>query len=576
MEREGSPRVGGMTGPDPGVTAVLALFLTPLIASLGPLISKAFIPAAPSRKESALAEPLTTVCVLSAVLIPSAALALLYNLVRGDGRILLELGLPSPLAIPYIMDGPAWLACALISLVALCSAVYGLAYGGLSPGFWFFYLIALAALYSCVLSDDLFNLFVSLELLALSSYVLIAYKRTPSALWASYSYLITSTVAVVFYLLGLYLVYGYVGTLSLTAARDAIRALGPEPPRDLRLALCFLSVALGVRGAYAPFHAWLPEAHASAPHPVSALLSGASLAAGYFALARLLGLLEAPSLLMGLRIAGTATALAGGMFAVAQRNAKRLLAWSSVGHAGLCVAALASGFFEAGALHAVSHGAAKALLFLCIGTLSDSVGSREISRLRGRAGFGTSLGIILGVASLAGLPPLAGAATKSLAGYSAGSGGAAYRLALNFAAVLSAAAVFRLLPVIGLFAARSAKPGQRFAPRLRTAAAALGILPLAGICLLGASAAVLNSASNLLGAGIHPASGMLASFGEASVMKPLLTLAAGAGTALLAETRPGTTILGLWERRGTGADAALRLVLAGAAAAALLEILQVA
>lgn len=548
-----------MTGPGPGVTAVLAVFLTPLVAALGPLVSKAFLPGDSEGGNGSLSRLVQSIFVLTAVLVPALALASVYPLIAGGTRVTLVLGLSSPLAIPYVMDGPAWLACALVSLVALCSGVFGLTSGKHSPGFWFFFLVALSALYSCVLSSDLFNLFVSLELLALSSYILIAYKRTASALWASFSYLVTSTVAVVLYLLGVYIVYGYTGSLSLEAASAAIRSLGPEAPRDLRLALGFLSVALGVRGAYAPFHAWLPEAHAAAPHPVSALLSGASLAAGYFALARLLSLLEAPSLLEGLRLAGILTAVAGGLFAVAQRDAKRLLAWSSVGHAGLCVAALASGHFEAGALHALSHGAGKALLFLCVGIVSDAAGSREISSLRGRASFGTSLGLVLGVASLAGLPPLVGAITKSLASYSAGGTGGAFVFVLNFAAVLSAAAVFRLLPLIGL-------------SRLRPTLAGLGLLPLAAVCLLGGSPPALTAAAGLLGDGSLPAFGLQA-LDKAALGKTFLILVSGASAALLSESGPGKKILRLWERKGTGADAALRLVLAGAAGAALLELL---
>ncbi len=557
--------------PGPEVTAVLVVFLAPLAASLGPLVSKAFLDSGPRSGPVGRAVP--AICLLAGLLAPLAALVRLYPTVAGGGTAAFALGLPSPLAIRYLLDGPVWLACALIAAVGLCAGLYGLVSGGYSPAFWFFFLVAMSALYACVLTVDLFNLFVSLELLALCSYVLIAYKRTPSSLWASYSYLVTSTVAVVFYLLGLYFLYGYAGTLSIPEAADRIRALGPEPPRNLRMALGFLTVALGVRSAYVPFHAWLPEAHASAPHPVSALLSGATLAAGYFALGRILSLLEVPTLREGLRWAGALTALTGGLFAVAQGDAKRLLAWSSVGQAGVCLAAFASGSFSAGALHALAHGAAKALLFLSVGRAIDAADSRDLSQLRGRAGLGPSLGILIGAASLAGLPPLAGWTSKSLAGYAAGSGPAGRILAV--AAVLSAAAAFRLLPLPGIFrpswqrdpAAPRPGPGQT----RDLAVFLLGLLPLAVLCAAGSLPRVLAAAASLADPGAGPLG--IPEFGWPALAKALPGVAAGAVLAVLAETRGGRSILDIWERKGTGADAALRLVLAGAAAYALLGLL---
>ncbi len=566
-----------MPGPGPEVAAVLAVFLTPLAAGLGPLVAKTFLPSGPGVGRAARIA--TSACTVLGLLAPPAALVRLYPSVAGGGSVAFVLGLPSPLAISYLLDGPAWLACALIAAAALGAGLHGLSAGGHPPVFWFFYLLAVSALYSCVLTADLFNLFVSLELLALCSYVLIAYKRTSASLWASFSYLVTSTAAVVFYLLGLYVVYGYAGTLSMPDAAAAIRSLGPVPPRDLRTALGFLTVALGVRSAFAPFHAWLPEAHAAAPHPVSALLSGATLAAGYFALGRISSLVDVPALREGLRFAGVLTALTGGIFAIAQGDAKRLLAWSSVGHAGFCLAAFGSGSFAAGALHALAHGAAKALLFLSVGSAADAAGSRDLSLLRGRAGLGPSLGILVGTASLAGLPPLAGWGTKALTLNSAGAGVAG--AILTVASVLSAAAVFRLLPILGPFripagsesvdpggtppsADASGQPG-----RARDAAALLlGLLPLAAVCVAGGLPRVLSAGSALA----SPGSGAPGApeFGLAALGKTLTTAASGAVLAILAGSRRGRRILGTWERRGTGADAALRLVLAGAALFALL------
>lgn len=571
-----------MTVPGPEVTAVLVVFLTPLAACLGPLVSKAFLSSAPGGGGAARFVP--AACLVLGLLAPPAALVRLYPAVAGGGTVAFALGLPSPLAIRYLLDGPAWLACALIAAVALGAGLYGLARGGYSPAFWFFYLVALSALYACVLTADLFNLFVSLELLALCSYVLIAYKKTSASLWASYSYLVTSTVAVVFYLLGLYIVYGYTGTLAIQETAEAIRALGPGSPRNLRMALGFLTVALGVRSAYMPFHAWLPEAHAAAPHPVSALLSGATLAAGYFALGRIASIMEVPALREGLLYAGALTALSAGVFAIAQGDAKRLLAWSSVGHAGLCLAAFASGSFAAGALHALAHGAAKALLFLSVGTVADAEGTRDLGALRGRAGLGPSLGILIGAASLAGIPPLVGWSTKSLAGYTAGSGAAGTILAA--ASVLSAAAVFRLLPILGVLRSRAAPgiddpgypipppspsvPSGRGRPKDR-ASLFLGLLPLIAGCVAGSLPRILAAAAALAAPGEIPL--RIPEFGSVSLSKALLSTTAGAVLALIAGSRRGRKVLGLWERRGTGADTALRLVLAGTAAAALLGLL---
>ncbi|HSV56425.1 MAG TPA: proton-conducting transporter membrane subunit, partial [Magnetospirillaceae bacterium] len=187
----------------------LLMALLPLLGTAVPLLEYAF---APSRKSAGLPSRLAAVLGLVG---PLVVLALLYPYIANGGVIRFNIGDWSPIvAIQYRLDGPAWFACVLVAVVSICSGVYALVRREYSAIYWFLFLLCVYSLQSALLAADFFHLFVCLELMALSSYTLIAYKKDGKALFASFNYLAVSTAAIILYLFGLYLIYETSGTLS--------------------------------------------------------------------------------------------------------------------------------------------------------------------------------------------------------------------------------------------------------------------------------------------------------------------------------------------------------------------------
>ncbi len=541
----------------------LWIALLPLLASALPLLEKAF---GPPRTEGGPASALGALIGLAG---PLVILALLYPAVTDGGVVRLTLGEWSPvIGIRYRLDGPAWFAAAFTSVVALCSGLYARARGGYSATFWFLFILCHWSLQSALLAADFFHLFVCLELMALTSYVLIAYKKESAALFASFNYLMVSTAAIVFYLFGLYLLYGVSGTLSIEEAGRVLSSAGPRERARAALGLAFLAGGLGVRTAFLPFHGWLPDAHASAPHPVSALLSGAMIKVSFFAQWRLLSLVEVPGLRESFLWLGVAGACAGVVFALCQSDAKRLLAWHSVSQVGYVLAAFGAGSpagLAAAGLHAAAHGLFKSLLFLSAGSAADARGIRNAYRLGGafRGIPEAGLGFVIGALSIAALPPFNGAVSKDLVVYAAGGGLPGFLL---LAASVGTAASFSKLAILFF---SPPEPGPRtpdLSPgelgRLRSALR-WGALPLAALCLgTGIAApALLPAAAGLLAPGYTAAFAFTLSGTAKS-----LGIAAGGFAAARAVLSPrGSALAHRLERLGTGSESTLTMTLLGLA-----------
>lgn len=269
--------------------------------------------------------------------------------------------------------------------------------------------------------DNLGLLWVAVEATTIVSALLVGFARTPAAIEAAWKYLILGSVGIGFALLGTLLAYAS-SVESLGGTSDALgwtRLMAAAPGLDpdlVRLAFLFTLVGYGTKVGLAPFHTWLPDAHSQAPSPVSAVLSGATLAVSLYALARFhlvasaaLGPGLSSSLLVVFGLLSLAVALP---FLVAQGDLKRLLAYSSMEHMGL--GSLALGFGGPVALgglvlHLLAHGLTKASLFLAGGGIVESRRSRRIARLRGSLESTPVDGraFLGGALLLSGLPPSA-------------------------------------------------------------------------------------------------------------------------------------------------------------------------
>jgi multicomponent Na+:H+ antiporter subunit D len=317
-------------------------------------------------------------------------------------------------------------------LVSLAAAVIGailLLYtlselGGLGQrelgGYACLFQMLIAAVIGAALTGDLFNLFVWFEVAALSSYGLAGFfLERPIALEAAFKVLVLTTLASFSVFVGAGLEYARHGALSFAQLHEALAGHVGTPDA---VALGLLVAGFATKAGLAPFHGWLADVHTAAPGPVNALFSALMDALGVVAIARVVfqvfGTSSLPvlGLLMGL---GLASALLGGIMALAQDDLKRLLAYDTISQIGIVMIGFATGNASgvAGAVyHLVNHAAFKALLFLAAGAVVHRTGLTRLSELGGlarRMPVATGA-FVLGALSIAGIPPLNGYVSLSL------------------------------------------------------------------------------------------------------------------------------------------------------------------
>jgi multicomponent Na+:H+ antiporter subunit D len=362
-----------------------------------------------------------------AVVATATALALsLYGLVTvvQDGPLRHELGgWPPPIGIEYVLDPLAAFMASVISLVGLLVVVYPVETAfGLKPRrgvpLHALVLLLLSGLMGVVLSGDLFHLFVFIEIYALATYPLVALGGNRGVL-ASLRYLLLGTVGSGLYLLGVGFLYFSTGSLNMADVAAILPGIADSPATLGALAL--IVIGLSLKMALFPLHVWLPDAHASAPPGVAALLAAVQVKAGAYALLRILYDVFGPAYLAtggvpvttALTWFGAAGIVVGSLLAIRQPDVKRMLAYSTVAQLGYIGVSIGLGTplaIVAALLHVLNHAVMKSGLFLAVGGILDRTGLKEIARY---AGLGrrmplTMAGFALLALSMVGIPPLAG------------------------------------------------------------------------------------------------------------------------------------------------------------------------
>jgi multicomponent Na+:H+ antiporter subunit D len=265
-------------------------------------------------------------------------------------------------------------------------------------GWSVFFYTQLSILHGCVNAvsacADFMSLYVVLEVISIAVFLLIAYPRTNRTIWVALRYLFVSNTAMLFYLVGAVLVYQANNSFAFSGLSQA--------PAE---AIALILLGLFTKGGIFVSGLWLPVTHSEAAVPVSAVLSGVAIKAGVFPLLRLALLMD--SVDTTVRLLGLGTAVLGVAFAMFEADIKRIFALSTISQLGFVLAAP-----QAGGLYALSHGLAKATLFLTTGSLP----SRNLNELRqtpmARAVW---LAITLAGLSIAGAPLLVGFGAKTLA-----------------------------------------------------------------------------------------------------------------------------------------------------------------
>lgn len=275
-------------------------------------------------------------------------------------------------------------------------------------------LISLIGMNAMVMLSDLFSIYVFLEIVAISSFILIVLKKDVLALEGAFKYLMLSAIASVTMVAGLALLFMLAGGTSFGAihAALAVSSTGFIAKLAIGLFLCGLFIKSGV----VPFHGWLPDAYCSAPTCISILLAGiVTKISGVYILIRLmLSVFGFSAPLQNiLMLAGIASILVGALAALVQSNFKRMLAYSSISQVGYIILGLGCGtpLAIAGAvLHFFNHATFKALLFTNAAALEQRLDSVDMDNMGGVAQKMPITGFtsVIAFLSTAGIPPLSG------------------------------------------------------------------------------------------------------------------------------------------------------------------------
>ncbi|HET7124174.1 MAG TPA: hydrogenase 4 subunit F [Bradyrhizobium sp.] len=385
-------------------------------------------------------EPLTAVLVIPAVtaailaLLPNywvaARLNVLATLLTLIAAILLLFDRPSPGGYLFVDDlNNAFIV--LTTFVAFTTSMFSASYiaheleiGRLTPNHLRFYhamyQTLMFAMNLGLVANNIGLMWVAVELATLTTVLMVGIYRTHEALEAAWKYFILGSVGIAFALFGTILVY-MAARPVIGEGADAmvwttlIKNAGSFSPELLNVAFVFLLLGYGTKVGLAPLHAWLPDAHAEGPTPISAVLSGLLLNVALYALLRFKMLLAVnPGALASgplMVTMGLVSVVFAAFMLYRRRDIKRMFAYSSIEHMGIIVFAFGMGgpiANFAGLLHMTMHSLTKSAIFFAVGHIAQAKGTQKIADMGGLTETNPVLGwgLVLGVVAIAGLPPL--------------------------------------------------------------------------------------------------------------------------------------------------------------------------
>lgn len=343
----------------------------------------------------------------------------------------LEKGLP--IGIFLVLDAFSILMLCIVNVIGFIALFYSLSYISrytAESNYYGLFCLIVAGMNGVVLSGDLFNLFVFLEVSVISSYALVAFGVGKTELEASFKYQVLGGLASMLILLAIGLIYWQSKTLNIADVKQVMSS-GASKPFYMFVQVLLLA-GFGLKAAIIPFHAWLPDAHSSAPSPISAMLSGVLIkAVGIYVIIRLFfNMFEfSREISVAITVLGVLSMVIGALVALIQWDVKRMLAYSSISQIGYVVMAFGMGMIlllkgdnepaamlaiAGGIYHMINHSVFKGLLFLNAGALEHRLDTRDLKKMGGlsKAMPVTSSTSLMASMSISGIPPFNGFFSK--------------------------------------------------------------------------------------------------------------------------------------------------------------------
>ena len=367
-----------------------------------------------SRRQ-ALQRAVSTTTLVAVVVIASI---LLYQADRNGPQVIWIGGWPEPLGISLVADRVSAMMLLVSAVVTLGVLVYSIGQGMTGDDrdtpltiYHPTFLVLSAGVGNAFLAGDLFNLFVSFEILLFASYVLLTLGGTGSRIRAGTIYVVVNIVSSMLFLISLAAVYAATGSLNLAQLAGRIAELPDSVSLVLQL---LLLTTFSIKAAVFPLSFWLPDSYPTAPAPVTAVFAGLLTKVGVYAIMRIQTLLFPDSPLSDLLLwAALLTMLVGILGAIAQSDIKRMLSFTLVSHIGFMLFGIGLGTaagFSGAIFYVAHHITIQTALFLVLGLVERRGGSTSLLRLGGLARLAPLLGVLFFVPAmnLAGIPPMSG------------------------------------------------------------------------------------------------------------------------------------------------------------------------
>ena len=338
-------------------------------------------------------------------------------------------GWEPPWGIEYVIDYFSGFVLVIVSFLAVAVTIFARKSVADEidekkiPAFYGVYLLFIVGLMGMIVTGDIFNLYVFLEISSLTGYALVAMGKRRKAPLAGFRYLVIGTVGATFILLGIG--YLYIATGTLNMADLGARLPGLFNSKLVITAFAFFAIGFSIKIALFPLHTWLPDAYTYAPSAVSALMASTGTKVGAYSFIRIIFTVFGVQVFLNqwvsvpyfFLIIASVAMLVGSILAIAQTNIKKMLAYSSVSQIGyiiLGVALMNPIGLQGGLLHIFNHALMKCALFMSVGCIAYKTGITNIADLKG-LGFKKPYSMVAftaGALSMIGIPLTVGFVSK--------------------------------------------------------------------------------------------------------------------------------------------------------------------